>query len=85
MEITTIKIVSSSELFSSLSDEIRNELYDACSFTFTFGDCHFSLIKAETASHWITNVITFEDDRVNNVLETLKTLETENVFIDLEN
>jgi hypothetical protein len=83
-EIRTVKVVDSQELFSSLPASLVNELWDACPFS--FGDCNLSLVDAYSVRNWITDIFDDEEnEQVNNVLATLKSLAAERVYIDLEN
>jgi len=83
-EIKTIKVVDSCEIFNNLPSGLVNELWNACPFS--FGDCNLSLIDARSVQDWITDIFDDEENQqVNNVLATLKTLASERVYINLEN
>jgi len=83
-DIRTVKVVDACELFRPLPASLKNELWDACPFS--FGDCNLSLIDAHSIRDWITDVVDDEEnEQVNSVLATLKTLASERVYIDLEN
>ena len=80
---TTVKIISSSDLFASLPRDLVNELWDSCPFS--FGDCCYSLVNAHDIQCWLRDLLADkEDKRVNEFMYRLNHLTENNIFIDLE-
>ena len=79
-----IKITSATDLFTDLSSDFQNQLWDSCPFS--FGDCSYSLVDPKWVKGWVLDI--FDDEsqetQVNQLLVQLDDLAKQQVYINLE-